>query len=522
MPHIRADFKHLIFKTYFSVSATRNMEKSYEKVIDFLGTLKTNASVLESIRQSGGKLNDRSLPEMREYCRRIGYEVPRDFDKLNIIHISGSKGKGSVCMFTESILRNLRHMDGMPRLRFGICFDTRSVRERIRIDGKKLNKEDFTNYCFEVCERLNKAEAANPGMLIDGIPINTPEYFRFLTLLAFHSFMRKKVDVAIIEVGIGGAYDPTNIIEKPIVCGVASLGYEHQSLLGHTLASIAWNKGGIFKHSVPAVTVEQQTEGMKVLMKRAEEAPLKQVQPLTKESLHGATLGLPGDHQLTNAALAIELCRVWLQRCHNIRISEQNPPREFMKGLQSAHYPGRGHIVNDQRYPKITWFLDGAHTAESIKACAKWFSDVTSQHAEANESTTERILLFSCTKDRIGQPLLEELGLIHQKNRFDHAVFCTNIPSLTNNYKIDLHHNTVEDDPTLSLQHTLAETWKGLVIKPKNAGHTCDTHVLPTIEHAINWITEYSKKTDASLQVLVTGSLHLIGGFMAILEIDVD
>jgi len=68
----------------------------------------------------------------------------------------------------------------------------------------------------------------------------------------------------------------------------------------------------------------------------------------------------------------------------------------------------------------------------------------------------------------------------------------------------------------------MAETWKGLVIKPKNTGHACDTHVLPTIEHAINWITEYSKRTDASLQVLVTGSLHLIGGTMAILEIDVD
>src|SRR5438128_10811452 len=83
--------------------------------------------------------------------------------------------------------------------------------------------------------------------------------------------------------------------------------------------------------------------------------------------LHLSIQGLPGDHQLTNAALAIELCRVWLQRCHNIRISEQNPPKEFMKGLQSAHCPGRGHIVKDQRYPKIIWFLDGAHTAESVK-----------------------------------------------------------------------------------------------------------------------------------------------------------
>ena len=75
----------------------------------------------------------------------------------------------------------------------------------------------------------------------------TPSYFRFLTLMAFHVFMKEKVDVAIMEVGIGGEYDSTNIIEKPIVCGVASLGIDHQMILGDTIEEIAWHKGGIFK-----------------------------------------------------------------------------------------------------------------------------------------------------------------------------------------------------------------------------------------------------------------------------------
>lgn len=77
-----------------------------------------------------------------------------------------------------------------------------------------------------------------------------PAYFRFLTILAFHVFLKMKVDVAIIEVGIGGQYDCTNIIRKPVVCGVTSLGLDHTTLLGKDIQSIAWQKGGIFKVSL--------------------------------------------------------------------------------------------------------------------------------------------------------------------------------------------------------------------------------------------------------------------------------
>lgn len=92
-----------------------------------------------------------------------------------------------------------------------------------------------------------------------------------MTVLAFHVFKQEKVDVAILEVGVGGAYDSTNIINQPVVCGVAALGIDHVSVLGSTLGEIAWNKGGIFKNNVPAVSSEQPTEGLDVLQSRAKE-----------------------------------------------------------------------------------------------------------------------------------------------------------------------------------------------------------------------------------------------------------
>jgi folylpolyglutamate synthase len=98
-----------------------------------------------------------------------------------------------------------------------------------------------------------------------------PSYFRFLTVMAFSVFLREEVDVAVVEVGIGGTHDSTNIIPQPVVCGVTSLGYDHTDILGPTLSEIAWHKGGIFKEHSPALTVEQSPEALATLSHRARE-----------------------------------------------------------------------------------------------------------------------------------------------------------------------------------------------------------------------------------------------------------
>ncbi|KAI2554046.1 folylpolyglutamate synthase, partial [Homo sapiens] len=221
-----------------------------------LNTLQTNAGYLEQVKRQRGDPQTQ-LEAMELYLARSGLQV-EDLDRLNIIHVTGTKGKGSTCAFTECILRSYGLKTGFfssPHLV--------QVRERIRINGQPISPELFTKYFWRLYHRLEETK--------DGSCVSMPPYFRFLTLMAFHVFLQEKVDLAVVEVGIGGAYDCTNIIRKPVVCGVSSLGIDHTSLLGDTVEKIAWQKGGIFKQGVPAFTVLQPEGPLAVLRDRAQQ-----------------------------------------------------------------------------------------------------------------------------------------------------------------------------------------------------------------------------------------------------------
>jgi len=107
------------------------------------------------------------------------------------------------------------------------------------------------------------------------VPTPLPTYFRFLTLMAFHVFMSEKVDAAVLEVGIGGSYDATNVIERPAVTGITSIGIDHQALLGNTRAEIAQHKSGIMKPGVAALSVEQLDDAAQVVAQRATELKVR-------------------------------------------------------------------------------------------------------------------------------------------------------------------------------------------------------------------------------------------------------
>nr|CAG8556275.1 6320_t:CDS:10 [Entrophospora candida] len=459
-----------------------------------LNSLQTNAGILEAIRKSGGALNSKSLPEMRNYCLKIGYESS-EFDKLNIIHVTGTKGKGSTCAFVESILRNFNTSSG--RIRTGLYSSPHliAVRERIRLDGKILSEGQFTKYFFEPDEQKN----------------TMPTYFRFLTLMAFHVFMREKVDVAIMEVGVGGEYDSTNIIEKPIVCGVTSLGLDHQITLGDTIDKIAWHKGGIFKSNVPALTVEQPEAALNILKKRAQDinAPFVRINSFNEEILGDIKLGLAGKHQYSNAALAVELSK------------------EFIKGLNQVNWPGRSQTIKLDKYPGVTWFFDGAHTLESLQACMDWFKD--NMNSYPSSSSVEKILIFNCTNNRNGKELLKKIITSTCNDNddigFNHALFCRNVTYSSNNYKIDLVNNTVDLDEDLKLQKSFQESWidlKKIYLNIDNDKNDDGTQVFSSIQDTIEWIIDYKQNNNKEIIVMATGSLHLIGGIMAVLGIDVQ
>uniref|UniRef100_A0AAQ4RK22 Folylpolyglutamate synthase n=1 Tax=Gasterosteus aculeatus aculeatus TaxID=481459 RepID=A0AAQ4RK22_GASAC len=476
-----------------------------------------------------------------------------ELDHLNIIHVTGTKGKGSTCAFTEHILRRHGFRTGFyssPHLV--------QVRERIRINGQPIGKELFTKYFWQVYGRLDETKDAHGGTM--------PAYFRFLTILAFHVFLQEKVDLAVIEVGIGGAYDCTNIIRRPWVCGISSLGIDHTQILGDTIEKIAWQKGGIFKLGVPAFTVKQPEDAMVTLSSRASEmrCPLWVCPELEEYQAHCGPLhlGLAGRHQRSNASLALQLSHTWLQRrCLPDRsppsgsvesaAPRQAPPFKpspiMIKGLADTEWPGRNQTL---KHGAVTYFLDGAHTMRSMQACVHWFREAAVQHERNASGPVVRVLLFNATGERDSAAMLKLLVPCH----FDFAVFCPNITEAIascnadqQNFNVSVEHmltRCLDNERSWHLHNSSGHT-KGapLLIESSLAPEKkADALVFPCILSALQWITQGRDSVladpahgelpvkpsvaaraaplcaAAEVHVLITGSLHLVGGALKHLD----
>ncbi|WZZ37823.1 hypothetical protein YC2023_034082 [Brassica napus] len=442
--------------------------------------------------------------------------------------------KGSTCAFTESILRNYGFRTGLLTSPHLI-----DVRERFRLDGVDISEEKFLVYFWWCYNRLKERTH-------EEIPM--PTYFRFLTSLAFKIFAAEKVDVAILEVGLGGKLDSTNSVQKPVVCGVSSLGYDHMEILGDTLDKIAGEKAGIFKVAitllgVPAITVPQPDEAMCVLEEKASQlnVNLQVVQPLTARQLSGQKLGLDGEHQYLNAGLAVSLASTWLQQVGKLEVPSLTQtsilPEKFIKGLATASLQGRGQVVPDQFIESRTsedlvFYLDGAHTPESMEVCAKWFSsavkrDNQSESSEhlvnvssgsshdqfSGEENCQQILLFNCMSVRDPNMLLPHLRNIcaNYGVHFKKAFF---VPNMSVYHKVGTAADLPENDPQvdLSWQWTLQKVWESLFHSERgedNGESSGNSEVFTSLPMAIKWLRD---------SVLVTGSLHLVGDVLRLIR----
>ena len=288
-----------------------------------------------------------------------------DLTSLNIIHVAGTKGKGSTCAYVDSILSQYRKSHDIPA-KVGLFSSPHliAVRERIRINSAPISAVLFAKYFFEVWDALEG--------------VQKPVYFRYLTLMSYHAFIRESVDAAIYEVGVGGEYDSTNIVEQPAVTGISSLGIDHTYSLGNSIEEISWHKAGIQKRGCPSFTVTQLPTAIKVIEERAKDKGVKTLKVVGEdERLDGVKIRPDASFQRLNASLAIALAESVLEKLYpDLKTGSKNLPQEFKEGLEKVVWRGR---CEKKVEDNITWYLDGAHTADSIILASKWFGDECSQ-----------------------------------------------------------------------------------------------------------------------------------------------
>lgn len=376
-------------------------------------------------------MNAQAIPEMHEWLRRISY-TSASLTPLNILHIAGTKGKGSTSAFAASILAQYAASPTYTvpsKIGLYTSPHLRAVRERIQINDKPLSEEEFARYFFEVWDRI-EASAEKEGR----DKADKPVYFRFLTLVAFHAYLREGVDSAVFEVGVGGEYDSTNVIERPTVAAITSLGVDHVGVLGGTIEEIAWHKAGVFKAGAAGLTVRQPKSAAKVVAERAAEkgVQLKVVDVHADIASGKVKLGLDAEFQKINASLAVAAVGEHMNALGaDIGIASDAPLPELVReGLENVVFPGRCQVITEG---SVEWNIDGAHTMESLDAAGVWFG------RRAAQARKNRVLIFNQQNRDAPEKLLGALAAsLKQKlgdELFTHAVFCTNVTYKDQSYK---------------------------------------------------------------------------------------
>jgi dihydrofolate synthase/folylpolyglutamate synthase len=433
--------------------------KTYQQAIDYLFE-RTDYEKQERLRYNVTTFN---LDRMQKLLSLLG----NPHKKIHTVHIGGTKGKGS----TATMLARMIEANGY---KVGLYTSPHVVHlhERITIDSTMISDSEMCGLLNRVYAPVEKLSKTDP-----------PTFFEIMTAMAFMHFLDNEVDIAIIETGLGGRLDSTNVI-KPKVIGITSLSIDHQNLLGNTIDSIAKEKAGIFKRGVPAVTVQQEPSAMRVLKSQATavQAPLsvtgsdidfsqrfetsREHGPHTRICLTTPTskfehlrVPLHGRHQAINCGLALAM----LDKLKSAGYKIDND--KAAEGLYKVSLAGRMEMIWHD--PRI--MIDAAHNAASIQALI---------HAVGqNIPYDSMVVIFGCNSDK-------DVGGMLQMLQFgaDKVIF------------------TRSNSPKAVSPEDLAEMYTEI------CGKMCQT--APSLGQALQLARSAVSKEDL---ICITGSFYLIG-----------
>ncbi|MBQ8877555.1 MAG: bifunctional folylpolyglutamate synthase/dihydrofolate synthase [Lachnospiraceae bacterium] len=407
-----------------------------------------------------------TLEDTRKLFKKL---VGEDFPG-KVIHIAGTNGKGSVCAYLRSILMKSGCSVGMftsPHLEI--------MRERICLGEEMISEEEFTNAFVkvkQVWEALSEEADDEERKRLH------PSFFEMLFLMAMVYFKEKEPDYIILETGLGGRLDATNIFSKPSVCVITEIGFDHMQYLGNTIEEIAAEKAGIIKSKVPVVFVNKRPEVTDILTEYAEKAK-SQVYSIGKDSIlnvnirnktidfsfhsgyynyDSLSLNTSALYQTENSSLAVKTAEILGEEDKRIH------PESIREGLKAAHWPGRMEEV----LPGV--FLDGAHNEDGIEAFL---------HTVCTDSCNgQRFLLFGVVADKQYANMIKQIAAS--------GAFA------------EVAVTPLESDRSVSIDR-LREIWEQYNIR-------CSFH--QNAEEAYHHLAEKVKGADV---IYIAGSLYLIG-----------
>lgn len=378
-------------KTTRKTTPRKRAIRTYDSALRYLYS-QTDYEQMLRVRYNRDTFN---LNRMKRLLKKLG----DPHKKLRTVHIAGTKGKGSTATMLASMLEACGYRVGLytsPHIT--------DLRERITINGQLIAQAEITRLIVKV------------EPFIEKMGNDKPTFFEIFTALAFKYFADQNIDVAVVECGLGGRLDSTNVL-KPSVCGLTSISMDHMQQLGNSLAEIAGEKAGILKRNIPAVSVRQDPVAKKVLKKIAKESQTSlkftgddiefsyRVESSREDGCHTRVclttpsskfehlpVPLMGEHQALNCGLALAL----LDQLKGQGMDVDDA--KAIEGLAAVSLPGRMEMIRTS--PRV--LVDGAHNAASVQSLMR----AVGQHIPYDSM----VVIFGCSADKDINGMMEQIA----------------------------------------------------------------------------------------------------------------